>query len=241
MNCFELNKIRVVRDNGWNLQLDHLDFPSGQLTAIIGPNGAGKTSLLRILLGFDEDFQGTLRFMGRAKDSYKTLEWARQVAWVPSQMEVSFDISVLDLVMLGRFPWNQGLPTQQDQQIAEAALRSLHLQDFRHRMLSTLSSGERQKVQIARALATKVHCIVLDEPCSHLDIKGRYQLFEVLSEIAKEGCTIIFTSHDLLMSSKFAQNTVALKAGRLFLERKGPLKDEELSTLFDIRWKSSTT
>lgn len=184
-------------------------FAEGTLNIIIGPNGAGKSTLLRTICGLEREATGQV-FLGTKNIAQLSLaERASRVAWLPalaSRGSEPFAYSVLDLVLFGRFPRHRGHPQENDRQAAFAALESLKIADLAGRSITSLSSGESQKAAIARVIAAQTQVLILDEPCSNLDIGAAMQLLASLQNLAAQGRTIVVTIHDLPLAFAFAKD-----------------------------------
>lgn len=159
--------------------------PEGCVFALLGPNGRGKTTLLRILLGVLHASEGQIAVKNR-------------VAFVPQLFQVSFDYSVLEMVLMGRSR-KFGLfsqPGREDEAAALAALDRFELADLAQRPFHELSGGQRQMVIFARALVAEAPIVILDEPTSSLDLKNQALVLDWISRLAQEdGLTVIFTTH----------------------------------------------
>lgn len=216
--------------------LDRLSFalPEGSLTWVLGPNGSGKSSLLRCLAGLQTGQAGTIVCKGRPLGSYSREQRARLIAWVPSSVQLGFDMRVEDLVLLGRFPWHRGYPRAADKKLVAASLAAVGISALASRLMSTLSSGEAQKAQLARALAAEVDCLILDEPCAHLDAGGSFDFLSHLQSLSQAGKTVILSSHDLFLSPRFAETFLLLRCGRLLRCSSEAPRPAELSTLFGL-------
>jgi iron complex transport system ATP-binding protein len=191
-----------------------LEAPAGQVLGILGPNGAGKTSLLRILAGLRRPDRGTVLLDGEPLRGIARRTVARRLAIVEQSPEVHSDITVDETVALGRTPHRAtfaGL-SQDDHAAIERALTVTGMADYRHRSWRTLSGGECQRAQLARALAQEPEIIVLDEPTNHLDI--RYQL-EMLTLLRGLGITVVTALHDLNLAARFCDRLVVLLEGRV--------------------------
>lgn len=193
-------------------------FPSGKLAVIIGPNGAGKSTLLRVLTGLEPTAEGQVILGGRDVTHAASHLRSKVLTWVPAESDVPFAFTARECVVMGRFPWHQGLPTSADYARADQALSLLGMGDFASREVPTLSSGERLKVQVARALAGDASCLLFDEPTANLDIGASLHLLTLLKQIAGEGRTIVVTLHDLSLARRFADHAVCLNHGRVVAE-----------------------
>ena len=215
-----------------------LDIPPGSITAILGPNGAGKTTLLRIILGLLAPQAGNILLDGKPQASYSRQQMSRLIGLVPQSEYIPFDFSVLEFVLLGRAPYLSPLemPGEADRHIALEALRSIGLEHLQDRPAPSLSGGERQLAMVARALAQKPRILLLDEPTSHLDLSNRDRILNVLRALARNGVTIIFTTHDPNLVAAMADYVVLMRQGALLAAGalETTLTEEHLSATYGI-------
>lgn len=194
------------------------EFSDKEFTVIAGPNGAGKSTLLYAVMGFLEAVSGEIKIFGRALGAYKRPALAKLISFVPQETVFSFDFTVEELVLMGRYPY-MGLMqswTEEDRQIAADALRMLGLEGFGSRWYSTLSGGEKQRVLIARALAQQTRFMFLDESLSQLDINHQLEIMRLLAKICREKeIGIVLVSHNLNLAANFADKMIFLKAGKV--------------------------
>jgi iron complex transport system ATP-binding protein len=194
--------------------------PAGQVTGLIGPNGAGKSTLLAAILGL-EPATGTATFGAQNLSSMPRRDRARVVAFVEQSASTEERLTVLDVVALGRIPheaaW-QSAPSPEDAAIIDMALTETGMISFAARRFDTLSGGEQQRVHLARALAQQPRLLLLDEPTSHLDIRGQLQLLALLRHKAAQGMTVVLALHDLNLAARFCDHLVVLSDGALAAE-----------------------
>ncbi|MCX6130997.1 MAG: ABC transporter ATP-binding protein [Proteobacteria bacterium] len=217
------------------LNLDHLDLEANRLLLVLGPNGAGKSSLLRCLACLLTPSHGSIYFNGIPLKDHEPKSKARSIAWVPSQMQLGFDMTVLDIVMLGRYPWHLGYPKNSDYKAVRDSLQQLDIEALENRMHGTLSSGESQKVQIARALASDAECLILDEHCAHLDLGARFEMMSRLALLVKNGRSVILSSHDLYLAPRFAQSFLLLSKGQIVSLSPEPPSSDQISSLYQLK------
>jgi iron complex transport system ATP-binding protein len=147
-----------------------LSIRTGRWTSIVGPNGAGKSSLMKALAGL-LPYSGQVFLSERDLTSVPHKQRAQHLSWLGQSEAASDDLSVWDVVMLGRIPhqdWSAA-PSAQDHEVVETALRATQAWDWRARSLGQLSGGERQRVLLARALAVQAQVLLMDEPLANLD------------------------------------------------------------------------
>ncbi|WP_328944469.1 ABC transporter ATP-binding protein [Streptomyces sp. NBC_00250] len=186
----------------------------GETVGLIGPNGSGKTTLLRCVYGTLAPTAGQALLDGDDLHTLGPKARARRVATVPQDSAVEFELTVGELVALGRSPhkrfWEGD--TGADRERAGAALARVGLADLADRPYPTLSGGERQRALVARALVQDPALLVLDEPTNHLDI--RHQL-DVLSLVRTLGTTNLLALHDLNLAGAYCDRIYVLERGRL--------------------------
>ena len=200
------------------------EFPKGSVTGLLGPNGAGKTTLLRTALGFLKPSTGTVRVLDRPVSEWSRDGLARAIAYLPQGADAHWPVSALRLVALGRLPHRTAFDgeTGNDRAAVEDALRRCDALEFSARRIDELSSGERARVLLARALATQAPILLVDEPAAHLDPAHQLHLMELLREEAARGAAVVVTLHDLSLASRFCDSLVVLKGGRVVAQGNAP-------------------
>jgi len=196
----------------------HADFLQGQWTCIVGPNGAGKSSLLKVLAGL-MPAQGEVLLHGQNLQTLSAKQRAAQLAWLGQQASGSDDLSVFDVVMLGRLPhqtWWNGV-TEEDRVIVDNLLESMQLTAWRHRSLGTLSGGERQRVLLARALAVGAPVLLMDEPIANVDAPHQAAWLATVKQRTQSGTTVVSVLHDLNLALR-ADQVLVMQAGRVMLQ-----------------------
>lgn len=220
MNGLTVEGIGLARGGKTILAGASFTAPHAQVTGLVGPNGAGKSSLLTALLGL-VPARGRATFDGEDLRTMPRRERARLAAYVEQSASTEERLSVRDVVALGRIPfetdWASG-PSAQDDAIVAAAMADTGMSDFADRRFNTLSGGEQQRVQVARALAQQPRLLLLDEPTSHLDIAAQLHLLSLLRRRAAAGATILIVLHDLNLAARFCDRLVILQAGRTLAE-----------------------
>ncbi|MEC0237523.1 ABC transporter ATP-binding protein [Paenibacillus kribbensis] len=186
-----------------------------QFVGLIGPNGCGKSTLLKSIYKSLVPQKGTvfLDDMDVLKTSEKKV--SQQMGVVSQFNEMHFDLTVQQMVMLGRTPHKKMLESdkQADYDIVEEALTRTNLLDYRHRSFLSLSGGEKQRVILARTIAQQPGFMILDEPTNHLDI--RYQL-EILSCVKELNIGVLAALHDLEMAAHYCDYLYAIKNGEVY-------------------------
>lgn len=185
----------------------------GQTVGLLGPNGSGKSSLLRLLQGVSRPDAGTVLLDDEPIQAQGRRSVARRVAAVTQHAETDTDITVHDVVRLGRTPHRSlfGGGSAADETAIRAALDRVGLTDKADRPWRTLSGGERQRAHIARALAQESRELLLDEPTNHLDIRHQLDLLHLVSTLE---VTSIVAIHDLNLAAMFCDAVLVLDRGR---------------------------
>ncbi|MFC2096288.1 ABC transporter ATP-binding protein [Bacteroidota bacterium] len=190
------------KKNGSNILFDKINLlgNSGELIALVGKNGIGKSTLLRNITGLQKPINGNIHFFDKQREEYSRSEFARMVSFVSTEIVNVSNLSVFDLVSLGRFPHTNwfGKLRLSDIDRSKRALEMVGMNGFDRKNINEISDGERQRVMIARTLAQDTRIIVLDEPTAFLDLPNKYEIVHLLNKLSKqENKTIIFSTHDL--------------------------------------------
>lgn len=188
----------------------------GQFLAILGNNGVGKSTLLKCFNHILKPDAGSVLLGGEDLLAKSTREVAKRVAFV-SQNVPSTQMTVHDVVMLGRRPYMKWGFTEEDHKIVHEAMHRLDVEDMRGRFLSQLSGGEKQKVMLARALAQQPKVLLLDEPTSALDIQNQYQVLKMVRDIChNDNMIAVVVIHDLNLALRFCDRFLLLKDGEVY-------------------------
>ncbi len=215
-----------------------LEIPAGSIAAILGPNGAGKSTLLHIILGMLSPKDGQVLLDGKNLSLYTRREMSRLVGLVPQIEHIPFEFSVMEYILLGRAPYLGILqmPSDEDYETVSEILQALKLTHLAHRVVLDLSGGERQMVLLARALAQQPRILLLDEPTSHLDLSNKGHILRILRDLAEQGVTVIFTTHDPYTAVLSAHYLILMREGRIL--DTGPLeqvlKSDKLSSTYGV-------
>ena len=192
------------------------DIEPGKFLAILGNNGVGKSTLLKCFNHILKPDSGEVLLDGKNLLKLSTREVAKQVAFV-SQNVPNTQMTVHDVVMLGRRPYMKWGFTEQDHNIVHDAMHRLDVEDMRGRFLGQLSGGEKQKVMLARALAQQPKVLLLDEPTSALDIQNQYGVLKMVRDIChKDGIIAAVVIHDLNLALRFCDRFLLLKDGQVY-------------------------
>lgn len=188
----------------------------GRFLAVLGNNGAGKSTLLKCVNKILTPSGGTIQLDGGDLLRLSGREMAQRLAFV-AQNVPSAQMTVHDIVMLGRRPYMKWGFTAEDHRIVHEAMDRLGVSHLRGRFLSRLSGGERQKVMLARALAQQPSVLLLDEPTSSLDIQNQYQVLQTVQDICrKDNITAVVVIHDLNLALRFCDQFLLLRQGSVY-------------------------
>jgi iron complex transport system ATP-binding protein len=219
----------AYRPERWIFQNYNAEVERGSIFALLGPNGSGKTTLLKALLGALKPTAGKVVMDGRS-------------AFVPQLFQVTFDYSVLDMVLMGRAR-QVGLfsqPSAQDEEAAMASLDRFGIAGFARHSFHELSGGERQLVIFARALVSEADILILDEPTSALDLKNQIVVLDWITRLShQDGLTVLFTTHHPHHALAVADNALLMLGGSKYAC--GPasevLSEENLHALYGVDLK----
>ena len=229
-----------------------LNVPAGRIAGILGPNGSGKTTMLKLLAGTLTPEAGEVTFEGRSLRSQSRRSIARRLAVVPQDTHLAFDYTVIEIVLMGRYPHLGALEIEgpDDLAIARRAMAATGTDAFERRPFTTLSGGERQRVVIASALAQidggsaglqacvpDACALLLDEPTAALDLGYQLEIAALVRELnAERGLTMAISTHDLAFASSVCHELVLLRAGRVIAA--GPpeavLTAANIRALYDV-------
>lgn len=191
----------------------------GRITAIMGPNGAGKTSLLRLLAGDIAPRTGSITFDGQPLETVSIVERARRRAVVPQRSSIAFGFSVLETVLIGRYPHGGARGRATDIRIARHALVRAGIAQFESRLVPTLSGGELARVMLARALAQidgndGPRYLLLDEPTGSLDPAHQHHALRLMRDVARENQVgVLIILHDFNLAARYADEIVFMRDG----------------------------
>lgn len=180
---------------------------SGELTCLLGANGVGKSTLLRTLSAFQPKLGGKIILNEREITAYSDKQLSKMIGVVLTRKVHIQNMSVRELIGLGRSPYTGfwGNLTKEDYAIVDESMAMVGILHLTHRMIQTLSDGERQKVMIAKALAQQTPVIFLDEPTAFLDFPSKVEIMQLMQRLSREmDKTIFFSTHDLELALQIA-------------------------------------
>ena len=210
----------------------------GEFLSILGPNGAGKSTLFRCILGLLPGYSGEVLVNKHNIKGLSARDASRQIAYIPQKSHCVFHYNVLDIVLMGRTNRASafGNPRKEDEQASINALQRVGICALKDRCFHKLSGGEQQLVLIARALAQDAPILLLDEPTANLDFGNQILVLEQAKKLAREGYTVIQTTHHPEQSYLFSDRILALQNGRILVNGKPAevLNNEMMKQLYNV-------
>ena len=227
---YEVDHIKIIDDIS-------LDIPRGSFVGLVGPNGSGKSTLLRTIYRANKASAGTIYLNSEEMGRLSNREIARRMAVVSQENQVSFDFSVMEIMMIGRYANRSFLDKNsgEDRFLCEQALDSVGMLAYKNRSYLSLSGGEKQKVLIASAFARNPELIVLDEPTNHLDVGYQFLILDIMKQ--RKDVTIFTSIHDMNMAMQYCDRIIALRDGEIYCTGtpREVLTPENLKELFRVR------
>lgn len=208
-----------------------------KLTAFIGPNGAGKSTLLSILSRLTAKDRGEIYLDHRELKVWKNDQLSKKLSILKQSNHTGLKITVRELVEFGRFPYSKGRLKAEDHRLVDQALDYLGLREMANDSIGTLSGGQLQRAYIAMILAQDTDYILLDEPLNNLDMNYAVQIMKTLKRFVEElGKTIVIVIHDLNFAASYAEEIVAMKAGKIFAQGKTEevIQKQVLNELYEM-------
>jgi iron complex transport system ATP-binding protein len=215
----KLNNTGYRYGDKWAVKNVSMDISPGDVVGVLGPNGSGKSTLLRLMDGLIKAEEGEIFLEGESLAGMRRSQVARGVAMVSQESYFQFSFSVLQVVLMGRFPHLRRFrfEGQRDMEVAQEALKITDTLAFADRDIHALSGGERQRVMIARALAQEPVVLLLDEPTSFMDLKYKREIFRLIKSLSRERkLAVVVVSHDIGQAAQFCNRLVILKQGRVY-------------------------
>jgi len=214
----DVRDLKKTYDNGYEaVRGVSYSIPSGKLVGLIGPNGCGKTTMMRCINKMHNLTSGDILIDGNSVLPMTPGEVSRLVSNVPAEMTASFGLTVFETVMLGRYPYLQNMwwETEEDESMVEDALRKFGVYHLQDRALNMLSSGERQRVLIAKAYVQNPRLMLVDEPTSHLDMKYKLDVMEYLRAMVRQDMTVLVAEHDISLMARYCDLCIIMKKGEI--------------------------
>lgn len=200
----------------------HLHLNTGMFVGLMGDNGIGKSTLLKTIMGNLLPLSGDVLLNHKSCQSYASQELAQLVSIVTTDKIGGFNLTVWDVVSLGRTPYINafGTLTPDDENIVTESLTHLSILHLKNKLIEELSDGQRQKVMIAKSLAQQTPVIVLDEPTAFLDYRSKHHLFSMLKQLClQQNKLIVVSSHDIDLMTNYITHSITLQENNQLIVR----------------------
>ncbi|MCA9562262.1 MAG: ABC transporter ATP-binding protein [Myxococcales bacterium] len=218
-----------------------MSLPQGQALAILGPNGSGKTTVLRALAGLVQPESGSVSVAGHELSTLARLELAKRISYMPQRTPSSFPSAAIDFVLLGRNPHLRGFgfASSEDRADALACMKELEVDSLALRAITALSGGELQRLCLAQALIQDADLLLLDEPTSAQDPRGRGLMMAALKRRLECGKSCVVAVHDLNLAVRFFQHFVVLRPSQppLVVDIDGLRSERVLDDVFEVEFR----
>lgn len=251
---YNVNEVYTNNDHTYlvsNLYISYGDYPvlkdldltlkRRKIHCIMGINGSGKSTLIKAIVGEQKLNSGTINLYNKDISSYKVKELSKKISYLSQEETLPSGFTVEEYVNLGRFPYTKWYKqwTRKDREIVYESLKAVGAEDLMKCNLLNLSGGQQQRVRIARLLAQKSEVLVLDEPCSFLDIKGQKEVLDCIEKIAKnENKTIIMILHDPWQAALYGQELHIIKDMQVIFSGNQTdfINPVNLQELYNVDW-----
>jgi iron complex transport system ATP-binding protein len=234
----KLEGVQFAYDGADVLRGVEFEAHPGEFIGLIGPNGSGKSTMLRCINGILKPKVGVIMMDGKELSLMKVDEIAKICANVPTEFNEEFSMTVQDLVFLGRYPFAKGLwwDNKEDEALVVEALKKFGVYDLKDRKFAELSSGEAQRVLLAKAVVQCPKIMLVDEPSAHLDLKYKLEVMEHLRELLQGSITIVIASHDVNLLAKYCDRVMILSKGRIvaFGQPKDVITPEMIEEVYGV-------
>ena len=195
----------------------NFSLPRGLLVGLIGPNGCGKSTMMKCISKLHTTWTGNISIDGDSTENMRAIDIAKIVANVPAEPGPLFGMTLMDLVMLGRYPFVNKVwwESPDDEKVVREALQTFGLDHYRRKQVSLLSSGEKQRALIAKAYVQEPKLMLVDEPTSHLDMKYKLEVMEYLQNMARKDMTVLVAEHDISLMARYCDICIIMKKGNI--------------------------
>ena len=195
-----------------------LDFTDQKLHVLLGANGSGKSTLVHLMMRLEKLDVGKIKVNNRNVKQFSQKEYAKLISYVPQSANLSFDFTVFDIVLMGRYAHKNRFEKMftSDYDLALQAIEQMNLTRYKDHLITQLSGGECQRVLIARALCQNTKHIILDEPIANLDLQHQLEVLQHLKKIAHSmGRCIVVVLHSLPLALHYADIVTLMHDGKI--------------------------
>jgi len=240
MHLIEARDLSFRYESEWVVRNVTFTLKPGEFLGLLGPNGSGKSSLLKVVNGILRPQQGQISFENRELSSWSRRRLAQRLAMVAQEVQLDFPFTVLELVLMGRYPHLGALEFESDRDLAIAreCMERLEIHDLENRLVTRLSGGERQRALVARALCQRPRCLLMDEPTAFLDLRHQLDLFTLTRELTvRHAVGALVISHDINLAAQFCDRLLVMDRGRLAVQGtpEEVIRPEYLETIYGCR------
>ena len=214
----ELRKLNKVYEDGYHAVRDvSYSIPPGMLVGLIGPNGCGKSTMMKCINKMHPYTSGEVLIDGESIADKTPAQIARKVANVPATLKGAFGLTVFETVMLGRYPYlkNSWWEPEEDEEMVYDAMRKFGVDHLAERQIGALSSGEQERVLIAKAFVQEPRLMLVDEPTSHLDMKYKLDVMEYLNAMVKKDMSVLVAEHDISLMARYCDLCIIMRKGEI--------------------------
>ena len=247
MENLKLEKFSTGYANNFIIKSINLSLKNGEWLGVIGPNGSGKSTLIKGICRIIKPFQGNIYLKEKEISRYTNKLISQTIAFLPQQFNTNIQITVKELVALGRSPyksfWEFDLNKTDNEKINEV-LNLVDIYDYKDTLITQISGGQRQRAYLALALAQDPEILILDEPTTALDLKYQIKFLEIIKKLKeKKGVSIITILHDLNLSARYAEKILALKNGETvgYGTCNEIISEKKIKDIFDVNVLVSNT
>ena len=238
--CITIEELIYQYDSNFKLDVNNILFTANSISVVIGPNGSGKSTLLKVLSGIFKDYSGSIKCFEKDFKKLSAKEISQTISFVNAGLSALPLLKVYDAVSTGRFPYTRtfGFLRDEDKEKIDEAITITELKSKVDFYLNQLSTGELQRVSIARAIAQDTKMIVMDEPLSNLDPKYTLKIINIIKKI-KGSKIIIIAMHDINLALNISDKLLGLKDGKLYFQfdKSENFDLKEIDTLFNVNFK----
>jgi len=240
MHLIEARDLSFRYESEWVVRNVTFTLKPGEFLGLLGPNGSGKSSLLKVVNGILRPQQGQISFENRELSSWSRRRLAQRLAMVAQEVQLDFPFTVLELVLMGRYPHLGALEFESDRDLAIAreCMERLEIHDLENRLVTRLSGGERQRALVARALCQRPRCLLMDEPTAFLDLRHQLDLFTLTRELtARHGVGALVISHDINLAAQFCDRLLVMDRGHIAVQGtpEEVIRPEHLEAVYGCR------